>query len=64
LRQRLTAVFALALLGRDRAPEFFDGARVAGDVVDVAFEMGGPQSQSFPGPQGTIRISCGARARA
>jgi len=38
VRQRLTAVPALALLGRDRAPELIDdGARVAGDLVDVAF---------------------------
>jgi hypothetical protein len=47
VRQRFTAVAALALLGRDRAPEFIDdGARVAGDLVDVVFEMGGPQSQA------------------
>ena len=45
-RQRLTAVAALALLRRDRAPEFVDdSARVASDLVDVAFEMGGPQSR-------------------
>jgi hypothetical protein len=45
--QRLAAVAALALLGGDRAPELVDdGARLAGDLVDVAFEMGGPQSQS------------------
>src|ERR1035437_3162480 len=45
--QRLTAVAALALLGCDWAPEFVDdGARVAGDLVDAAFEMGGPQPQS------------------
>jgi hypothetical protein len=45
-RQRLTAVAALALLRRDRAPEFVDdSARVASDLVDVAFEMGCPQSR-------------------
>ena len=46
VRQRLTAVAALALLRRDRAPEFVDdSARVASDLVDVAFEMGCPQSR-------------------
>ena len=46
VRQRVTAVAALALLRRDRAPEFVDdSARVASDLVDVAFEMGGPQSR-------------------
>ena len=47
MSQRLTAGSALALLGGDWAPEFVDHAdRVAADLVDVAFEMGGPQSQS------------------
>jgi hypothetical protein len=47
MREGLTAVPALALLGRDRAPEVVDdGTRVAGNLVDVAFEEGGPQSQS------------------
>ena len=47
MRQRLPAVPTLALFGRDRAPELVDnGARVAADLVDVAFEMGGPQSLS------------------
>jgi hypothetical protein len=46
VRQRLTAVAALALLRRGRAPEFVDdSARVASDLVDVAFEMGGPRSR-------------------
>jgi len=36
-------VAALALLGRDRTPQPVDhGARIAGDLVDVAFEMRGP----------------------
>ena len=61
MRQRLTAVPALALLGRDRAPEFVDdGARVAGDLVDVAFEMGGPQSQSCVASE--RRVASGSEA--
>jgi hypothetical protein len=45
--QRLTAVPTLALLGRDRTPELIDDrARVARYLVDVAFEMAGPESQS------------------
>lgn len=54
--QRLTAVPALALVGRDRTPELVDDdARVARYLVDVAFEMAGPQSQS------SVRVSAASQ---
>ena len=44
VRQRLTAVPALELLGGDRAPQLVDdGAAIARDLVDVEVEMGRPQ---------------------
>jgi hypothetical protein len=56
--QRLAAVAALGLLGRDRGQSSSTTVlRVASDRVNIAFEMGGPESRSGVGASAASRVT-------